>query len=464
MEQEHHHSEQYEERKLSSLLNILVFCTLTTGFGLLFFFLPEQKISDEERRKLSEFPTLTEKTIKSGDYMDSLDIYTADHFPLRSYFLETATKLKKIRGYQNKNESFYNDIEAIDNLPSKNKKKQDLSKNREKTNTAGLLILNGKAFQIFNNNNPLHKQFEKLIHYYRREIPKSVRLFSGIVPTSTDFYLTKKQTEYINLEQQNIQKSDQKVSKYATVIPIYQELKKHSKEYIYFNTDHHWTSLGAYYAYRAYCKAANLDAIELTNMKRKRVPNEFLGTHFLKTKDERIKNNPDSIIYWIPPTKKTALRYRENKEVRIKVFRKKKIKKNKYLVFLGGDEPLIILSSKEIKNRKSALVIKNSYGNPFVPYLTANYETVVVVDYRYAEKSILSLINEFNINDVIILNSIFSSNTKTHLDRQKDILKLNEGINNNFVKKKNKQDKNQIKDSLEKNFKFDSLTNTNLEI
>jgi hypothetical protein len=309
--------------------------------------------------------------------------------------------------------------------------------------------LNGKAFQIFNNNNPLHSQFVKLIQYYRKEIPTAVRLFSGIVPTSTDFSLSKKQTEFINLERQNIEKSNQLIHKYATPIHVYKELKKHSKEYIYFNTDHHWTSLGAYYAYKAFCNAAHLKAIELTDMNRKRVPLEFLGTHYLKTKDERLKRNPDSIIYWIPPTKRTAIRYRENEEVRIKVFRKKKIKKNKYLVFLGGDEPLIVLSSNTIKNRKSVLVIKNSYGNPFVPYLTANYENVIVVDYRYAEKSILSLINEYKINDVILLNSVYSANTKTHLERQKNILKRSGILNNTFKKKKQKKAlKEIIKDSI----------------
>jgi hypothetical protein len=449
MEQEHHHSEQYEERKLSSLINIFVFCILTTGFGLLFFFLPEQKISDEEKRKLSEFPILTEKTIKSGDYMDSLDIYTADHFPFRTRFLDVATQLKKLRGYQNQNESFYNNIEAIDNLQSTNKKNSN--EKESKTNSAGLLILNGKAFQLFNNNNPLTKQFEKLIKYYRLGIPTSVNLYVGIVPTSTDFYLTKNQTEFFNLENQNIANTYKQIKKYCTTIPIHQELKNHKKDYIYFNTDHHWTSLGAYFAYVAYCKSAHLNYIKLNEMKRKRVPNEFLGTHFLKTKDERLKKNPDSIIYWVPPTKRIALRYRENEEVRIKVFRKKKIKKNKYLVFLGGDEPLIVLSSKKIKNGKSVLVVKNSYGNPFVPYLTANYENVIVVDYRYAEKSILSLINEYNINDIIMLNSIYSANTKTHLDRQKDILKSNGELKNTFKKKK-KREKNKLKE-----IKSDSL-------
>ena len=448
MEKEQHHSEQYEERKLSSFINIIVFCLLTTCFGILFFFLPEQKISEEEKRKLSEFPTLSEKSIKSGDYMDSLDIYSADHFPFRSQFLETTTKLKKLRGYQNQNESFYNNIEAIDNLPSNNKKGESLTKKTDKTNTSGLLILNGKAFQIFNNNNPLHNKFVNVIQYYRKEIPTSVRLFSGIVPTSTDFYLSKKQTEFINFERKNIEKSNQLIHKYATPIKIYQELKKHSKEYIYFNTDHHWTSLGAYYAYKAFCKSAHLKAIELTDMKRKRVANEFLGTHFLKTRDERIKNNPDSVIYWIPPTERTAKRIREEKEVKIKVFRKKKIKKNKYLVFLGGDEPLIIMNSKEINNGKTVLVVKNSYGNPFVPYLTANYQKVIVLDYRYAEKSILSLINEYKINDLILLNSIYSANTKTHLDRQKDILKLKNGTKNVFQKKKKKIQLNVKTDSI----------------
>ncbi|NDF60928.1 MAG: hypothetical protein EB100_07585 [Crocinitomicaceae bacterium] len=121
----------------------------------------------------------------------------------------------------------------------------------------------------------------------------------------------------------------------------------------------------------------------------------------------------------------------------VPVFKKEGIEINPYLVFLGGDEPLIQLKSKFIKNNKTVLVVKNSYGNPFSPYLTANYENVVVMDYRYTDRSVKEIVKEYEVSDIIIVNGVFSANTISHLNRLQDILDLeNSSQNNTFVKRK----------------------------
>jgi hypothetical protein len=222
-------------------------------------------------------------------------------------------------------------------------------------------------------------------------------------------------------------------------IEIHQELAKHKKEYIYYKTDHHWTDLGAYYGYKAFCKAAKIKPIDLSEMKSKQIKGDFLGTHFLKTKDQRLESNPDYIKYWIPPVEKYAVKYDGDESEEIKVFKTSDIAKNKYLVFLGGDEPLIHLKSTKCTNGKTVLLIKNSYGNPFAAFLTANYEHVLVVDYRYTETSIEDLVQEYEVNDLILLNGIYSSNTLNHIERQRDIIELKEGTKNTFKKKKRKK-------------------------
>lgn len=453
MNEAHHiHDELEEERKVSSVIHIVLFCIAITTFGVLFFILPQEKISDAEKRKLAPFPTLSEKSLFSGDYMDSLDIYTADHFPFRSTFISVSDQLKLIRGFHNKEESFYNDVQAVDEIPSKNgTTAKDIQGSDEALkNCKGLLVANNRAFQIFSNEEPMNQAFSKMINSYVKKI-KGVRIFAGVVPTASDFLLPSKYKEYIGKEKENITASYALFNKKVIPFDIHQELGKHKKEYIYYKTDHHWTDLGAYYGYKAFCQSAHITPIALDEMKSKQLKGDFLGTHFLKTKDQRLEKHPDYIKYWIPPVEKYAMKYDGEEEEEIRVFKTKDIAKNKYLVFLGGDEPLIHLKSTKCNNGKTILLIKNSYGNPFAAFLTANYENVLVVDYRYTETSIKDLVKEYEVNDIILLNGIYSSNTPNHIERQQDIIELKEGTKNSFKKKKIKkkeEDENLQSDSL----------------
>jgi hypothetical protein len=150
-----------------------------------------------------------------------------------------------------------------------------------------------------------------------------------------------------------------------------------------------------------------------------------------------LASNPDRIDYWIPPVESKAIRFKDGESDKVPVFKKEGIEINPYLVFLGGDEPIIQLKSKEIKNNKSILILKNSYGNPFSPYFTANYENVIVMDYRYTDRSVKDIVKEYNISDIVIVNGIFSANTTSHLNRLQAILILeNTAENNTFVKRK----------------------------
>ena len=442
----HIHDELIEERKISSVIHIVLFCVALTAFGVLFFILPQEKISDAEKRTLAPFPTLTKKSLLSGDYMDSLDLYTADHFPFRSTFISVSDQLKLVRGFHSKEESFYNDVQAVDEIPTKKgtSEKDILGSDEALKNCKGLLVANNRAFQIFSNEEPMNKEFSKMINLYAKKL-KGVRIFAGVVPTASDFFLPSKYQEYIGKEKENIAASYSLFNKHIIPFDIHKELGKHKKEYIYYKTDHHWTDLGAYYGYKAFCKAARITPIELSEMKSKQLKGDFLGTHYLKTKDQRLEKHPDYIQYWIPPVEKYAMKYDGEEEEEIKVFKTKDISKNKYLVFLGGDEPLIHLKSTKCKNGKTLLLIKNSYGNPFAAFLTANYENVLVVDYRYTETSIKDIVKEYEVNDILILNGIYSSNTPNHIERLRDIIELKEGTKNTFKKKKRKKAEDETK-------------------
>lgn len=417
-----------------------LFCTFLSILGMLYLFLPVDEVSLDEKRRLTPFPSLTFEAIKSGDFMDSLDSYAADHFPFRKMFMEVSNFLKSKKGIQNEKETFYSDVAAIDQLDSEVKSVQTSNIQKlegDSKNSKGMLIINGQAFQLFTNEHPQNKKLASIINSYQKLFDDTVNVFNMIVPTPTDFKLGDNYNEYLGIEKENIEATEDWLLPNVKKVNVYAELLKHQEEYIFYRTDHHWTALGAYYGYVAFCQSKGISPIKLSEMEKSNLPEKFLGTHYLKTKDIRLASNPDRIDYWIPPVEQKAVRYKDGEIEKVSVYKREGIDINPYLVFLGGDEPLIHLKSKVINNNKSILVVKNSYGNPFSPYLTANYENVIVMDYRYTDRSVKEIVKEFNVSDILILNGIFSANTISHLNRLQAILSLDNSVENNtFVKRK----------------------------
>lgn len=178
-------------------------------------------------------------------------------------------------------------------------------------------------------------------------------------------------------------------------------LQAHNSEYIYFRTDHHWTALGAYYAYAAICEELGMEPAELSDFTLSD-RGDFKGTHSSKVaRPQKLKI--DNLIAYVPPQEIAASVVYEwgSKEVPLlkdipdeKIF-------SKYLTFLGSDYELMALVNEEIQDDSTCLVVKDSYGNAFAPFVTQNYHTVYVMDYRSFHRGSLSkFVEEYNVDDV----------------------------------------------------------------
>lgn len=427
-----------KETRRSSYFHVILFTGILSVFFVLLILLPKSTTSNDEKRSLAVFPSFSIKNIQNGSYMKGLDNYVSDHFPFRTFFLAKSTLFNRLKGFSKKEESFYTNV-----TQDKEEEKSGLAEQinfenqEEKTrNSKGLLVYNSQAFEIFSNEEPLYADYKKMVRSFSKLCMDTINLYTTIVPTSSEFQLPKRYKSYQGKEFENIQRNYKNIKSFSTPIYIEQELLKHKKQAIYFRTDHHWTSLGAYYGYVAFCKQTNKTPIRLNEMIFKYVTGDFLGTLYLKTKNISLENHPDKIKYWIPPMENKAVNYEKGRSREIEVFKTKNIDINKYLVFLGGDKPFLKIKSKTIRNGKTILIIKNSYGNPFVGYFTANYENVFVVDYRYTETSIRDIIKNHSINDLLLLNSIYSANSPTHLKRLMDIIDLDENVINEFKPKR----------------------------
>ena len=163
-------------------------------------------------------------------------------------------------------------------------------------------------------------------------------------------------------------------------------LRLHNDEYIFFRTDHHWTALGAYYAYTAWAKSAGVTPVELTQFMTLDMPGHLGLFYSMCGNPYVMKQNPDTVTAYIP--KNIDRIHVEITESGGGTHAGELIcdcsgSAYKYAAFLGGDHPLTTITNDDIGDDSACVLVKDSYGNPFAPFLTQHYHTVYVIDYRY---------------------------------------------------------------------------------
>ena len=216
-------------------------------------------------------------------------------------------------------------------------------------------------------------------------------------------------------------------------ISVYGALKSHNDQYLYYRTDHHWTSLGAYYAYREFCAHKGLVPHQLTDFQ----TYEFVGyvgsLYNYSNKNSALLEVPDVVTAYIPNGTNTMTCYMSNGsggynkgEYSIVHDVSDWNKGSYYMTFLYGDQPYSYAHNETIHDGSSLLIVKDSYGNAFVPFLIDHYEHIYWVDFRSYEAwalwagkpdgNISTLVREKGIQDVIICNSMSSTGSKSLID------------------------------------------------
>jgi hypothetical protein len=450
-------------KKINAYAMTIVFTTVLAVFGVISLIGPKQKYSPVDNRDLSVNPPFSWKSVFSGFYLHAIDSVYSDNFPMRDALVTGANYIKAHRGYHPPTIGFYKTqgveqqipdgvdtaLTALDSIPL------DSADKGPSETSGGVVIYDGRAMELFGGNNKLAKLFAACINKYQEELNGKATIYVAAVPSSIAFYPPTEYRKMAASEKNNIDQIYSNLNPGIKTVNAYDEIAAHRSQYIYFGTDHHWTGLGAYYAYVAYCKSAGLTPIALESMTYK-VKRKYFGSLYFLTKDERLRNNPDSVEYWMVPGKHTTLRYGANsvKGTAGSLYAEGASGGNSYGVFLGGDNPLMRIDNDYNKNGRKCVIIKNSYGNPFATYFTANYETVFVIDYRYYKGSLLDLINDNKINDVIFVNGVFSANTSWHIQMMTKIMRGSGAKNPTPKPDSTSKDidsvKNNVNDSLKK--------------
>lgn len=263
-------------------------------------------------------------------------------------------------------------------------------------------------------------------------VPNSYAILEDEVPTG---FPGANQQAYTQQIYQTLREADDQLE----IVDFSDALSQHKDEYIYYRTDHHWTTLGAYYAYVAYCEQKGLTPVSLEELEENKVE-DFYGTFYSKAK--RPSQPADTITWYdvdvdefafvanLQQDKQLAQLGEVVQEDGLELLRvdgmmdRRKFEvRDKYAAFMWGNSGYVKIKSSHNLNHQEGktsrlLLFKDSYANSMIPYLTYNYDEIIVVDLRYMAKSTKELMQE-EFDDIFVMY-----NFSTYVSGASDLAKL----------------------------------------
>ena len=361
---------EQQRNKVTGLIFIVMmvlFCVVNLVTG-------DREFSSAENRTLEQKPKLTVSGIESGRWMEQYESYVSDQFAGRDFWVSFKSSVDLLMGKRKSNGVFKGkDGYLLEDIAVPDKEQL-------KNNLAAM------------------KQFQKQY--------KDIPMYMMLVPNAANIEADKLPGYAVTADQEEEFTTIQKTLEPAFIwVNVSDVLKKHKSEEIYYRTDHHWTTRGAYYGYQALAETMKLDTTKAPEMKAYAVTNSFNGTLASTSGYETGYKEP--IYIYAPEDEENAVQVVVNnvneKKKTATLYDTSKLKeKDKYALFLGGNYPLLdIKTTADTTDR--LLLIKDSYANSLIPFLTSYYREIIVIDPRYYYDDISKVMEEHNITSVLFL-------------------------------------------------------------
>ncbi len=352
----------------STSYKIFTFTFLIFIFAFLsaLIFFPKEEFSEQENRVLESFPEFSIESLLEAQWTKDFETYLNDHAPFRNFFVSARTEIVQGIGYKEVNGVY--------------------------------LGLDGYQLQkIEVGEEDMQISLDSVSSFIQNNEDKNI--VASVVP-SASFVLEDKlpQNAYLPFDEEKFQSNAQALlgDKYIDLTPV---LKDSDDEYIYYKTDHHWTTNGAYIAFEEISEKLGLEIFD--DYEVLEISDEFLGTTYSKTSmwgsdfDTVLRYDLNSYEY------DYAVTIPEINETYNSIYFEEFLsEKDKYLYFTGHNRALIEIQTKN-NTGKEITIIKDSIANAFIPFLIPYYDKINVVDLRFYNEDINELIK--NSDDVLIL-------------------------------------------------------------
>lgn len=373
--------------KIGKYIPTVVFLIFIYGMALWFLFSPKTDYSSSEKRYLQKFPDANVEKVLSGEFGSEFETFFADRFPQRNTWVGINAYTTLAEGnngasgvYNCKNGYLINKPVSTENNLDKNiSAVADFAKSIDTPTTVML-------------------------------VPSTGYIADDVLPTFHDKYN----------DDEDISRISSTLSKDKIgFVDLRERFKSEYKNgsQLYYKTDHHWTTKGAYTGYQELCKALGVTPIDDSTLKKDSYPG-FYGTTY--SSSGFWLTPPDNIEIWSNPnnsSKNISVKITEGANVKTSgsmYFTDHLKEDDKYPVFIDGNHALTEITNTNAKNG-TILLIKDSFSHSLAPFLAENYSKVVLVDLRYYKESVSDLVTTYNPEQVVVLYGIDNLATDTDI-------------------------------------------------
>ena len=343
-----------------SIVIVVSFVLLLCAFSLAFWIIPDREFSSRENRALQTLPRMDAQTLLSGELSGDFNDYFADQFPARDLLvtLKGGLELLAAKGENNgillgNNGQLAKRLFALSRTDGENAEDSDV------------LDFN----HIQNAAKGINRAAENV------DVPLTVFLTGRTVDVAASAFLYPRgaSDQMLQILRENVNED----VKYLDLVPTYRA-RYESGEYVYYRTDHHWTTLGAYYAYCDIMKSFGMedDIIPAENFQKETVSEDFYGTFASKSGFHFVK--PDSIELWLLGNENSFLVTADGRTLDVGLYNRAHLDGNdKYSVFLDGTHDVVTVTKKDGENRPTLAIFKDSFANAVAPFLAQHFDLVL---------------------------------------------------------------------------------------
>ena len=363
-----------------------LFCAFIGVFLVANAVSPDRTFSEVENRNLEQLPAVDfgtpEKLFRDGNFfngqfMRDFETYTTDQFIGRDAWVDLKARTERALGKKENNNVYFADNDTL----------------------------------ITRFDQPAADRVTENLNYVNKFVENvDIPVVFSLIPTQACIWADRLPEGAPNASQTDLMAQAQGAVTGATWADVYTPLMEHKDEDIFYRTDHHWTSLGAYYGYTGLASALGYTPVPLTDYTPTVRSTEFYGTVFSSSGVRWVK--PDTITTYVPDDGITVVSHtydnsgnpvEEQRALYVESFLSVK---DKYSMFLGGNQSLGVVTNTNNPDGPKLLIIRDSYADSLVPFLTAHYSEIHLIDPRYYHLSVKDYVEQNGIDQALVLYSV----------------------------------------------------------
>lgn len=345
------------------------FCVFLGGLLVWHILLPDREKSETENRTLAQVPEFSWATLVDGSYTDAMEEYFADQFPLRDGWTGLKARTEQLIG-----KSEFNGVYLCGDTLISKVDEPDM----------GLVGKN--------------------LSYVSRLLEKvDIPVYLGLIPSAAEVWMEKLPSGAESWDQTQLMNAAAETG--VPLIDFQAALSAHAAEPVFYRTDHHWTTRGAYYGYTAMMDALEEIPLKEDSFTAETATSDFNGTLYSQSGIHWLE--PDSVEFWVDETGLDITSWRNGIPEPGSLYDRSYLeKKDKYSAFLGGNQPLCVIKNEAFSDGGKILLIRDSYSDSLAPFLAQSFAEVHLMDLRYYRASTAQYAEENGIDAICVLYSV----------------------------------------------------------